>query len=198
MNALQLGVARAVITPTVGGCLYGYQPDVFSETVADDLTATAFYFRQGDTEALMVNLTVCEINTVLCDRIRGMIEQRCGIPAACCRLCATHTHSAPNVAGGIGWGDLDMSYIEEIFIPSILKAAAEAVACARPVKMAVACGNSAVGVNRRELNGDNHIVFGQNPWAPYDPRMTIVSFADEHGVTVANMIHYGAHGRRRV
>lgn len=194
MDKLYLGVARESITPVVGGCLYGYAPDVFSESVADDLTATAFYFHQGDVQALMVNLTVCEIHTMLCDRIRGMIAKCCGIPSACCLLCATHTHSAPNVAGGIGWGDLDMPYIEDIFIPAILKVAAEAMTTVRPVTMAVACGNSMVGVNRREVNGDNRVVFGQNPWAPYDPRMTIVSFADEHGVTVANMIHYGAHG----
>ncbi len=194
MAALQLGVAREVITPAVGGCLYGYEPDVFSEAVADDLTATAFYFRQGNVQALMVNLTVCEINTTLCDRIRLMIEQQFSIPAGCCMLCATHTHSAPNVAGGIGWGDLDMPYIEGVFIPAVLQATARATANSCPVTMAVACGDSAVGVNRRELNGENRIVFGQNPWGVCDRRMTVISFADENGCTVANMIHYGAHG----
>ena len=46
MESLCLGVAREVITPEVGSQLYGYTPDVFSEAVEDDLTVTAFYFKQ--------------------------------------------------------------------------------------------------------------------------------------------------------
>ena len=42
MEKLYMGVARENITPKVGGQLYGYSPDVFSKSVADDLTATAF------------------------------------------------------------------------------------------------------------------------------------------------------------
>ena len=194
MSKLYLGVAREIITPAVGGCLYGYAPDVFSDAVADDLTATAFYFRQGDVQALMVNLTVCEIQTVLCDRIRRLLSERLGISASCCVLSATHTHSAPNVAGAIGWGDPDEAYCEETFIPAILRVGERAMAAACPVTMTVACGESTVGVNRRELDGNNRIVFGQNPWGALDRRMTVVSFADECGDTVANMIHYGAHG----
>ena len=58
MEKLYLGVARECITPEVGGTLYGYRPDVFSTSVEDDLTATAFFFRQGDTQALMISLTL--------------------------------------------------------------------------------------------------------------------------------------------
>jgi len=193
VSTLYLGVAREDITPAVGGCLYGYAPDVFSESVADDLTATAFCFHQGDVQALMVNLTVCEIHSALCDRIRRLIAAQTGVPTACCMLCATHTHSAPNVAGAVGWGDADEAYCEEIFIPAILRAAARAKETTCPVTMAVACGDSTVGVNRREVR-NGRIVFGQNPQGAFDRRMTVLSFADEGGRTVANMIHYGAHG----
>ena len=40
-HPLTLGVGRRVITPPVGSNLYGYRPDVISESVHDDLTATA-------------------------------------------------------------------------------------------------------------------------------------------------------------
>lgn len=194
MAQLHLGIGREIITPMVGGTLYGYRPDLFSTAVNDDLTATAFLFRQDSTTVLMVNLTICEMQTALAAHIRERIEAQYGIPAAHCLLCATHTHSAPNVAGTAGWGDIDVSYCEEIFVPAILRAVATACDTLQPVKMAVATGNSLVGVNRREFTEDNRITFGQNPWGCIDTQMTLLSFCNTAGEVVANMIHYGAHG----
>ena len=39
---LYLGVARKDITPEIGCNLYGYQPDVYSESIHDNLTVTAY------------------------------------------------------------------------------------------------------------------------------------------------------------
>ena len=64
-NELFLGVSVEKITPKVGAALFGYAPDVFSTEVHDDLTATAFYFQQENTQALMVSITVCSINTAI-------------------------------------------------------------------------------------------------------------------------------------
>ena len=44
---LLLGVARTDITPEVGCNLFGYSPDVISESVHDELRVTAFYFESG-------------------------------------------------------------------------------------------------------------------------------------------------------
>ena len=120
MEKFCLGVAREIITPEIGGQLYGYRPDVFSESVEDDLTATAYYFRQGDRQALMLSLTVCLIRTQLAAEILGLIEERFSIPRGNCMLNATHTHSGPNTAGETGWGDIDRTYCDKIFIPKIL------------------------------------------------------------------------------
>ena len=70
MNDLFMGVSREIISPKVGALLYGYVPDLHSTKVADDLTATAFYFKQGDKSALMISLAVWQINTDLSDEIR--------------------------------------------------------------------------------------------------------------------------------
>ncbi len=194
MEKLFLGIAREKITPAVGCQLYGYTPDTFSESLNDDLTATAFYFRQGNTQVLMVSLTVCLIQTALDADIRKMLEEKLGIPAGRCMLCATHTHSGPNTAGTTGWGEIDREYCDTIFIPQILSAAEKAVAVAQPVKMGTARADSLVGINRRELDIKNRIVLGQNPWGAFNPQMTVISFVSEAGEPVANMVHYGAHG----
>lgn len=194
MEKLYLGVSRKLITPAVGGQLYGYRPDVFSKTVEDDLTVTAFYFRQGDTQALMLSATVCLIQTELTQRILSLIEQEFAIPRESCVISATHTHSGPNTAGQSGWGDIDKKYCEEIFVPAILEAVKKAVNNIQPVKMGTASANSFVGINRREITEENKVKFGQNTWGSFNPKMTVISFSDEHGNAVANMIHYGAHG----
>lgn len=191
---LLLGVSCTNITPEIGAHLYGYRPEFISTSINDDLTATAFFLQQDDIQALMISTTVCLINTALSDEIRSKINSCFGIPKEYCLLHATHTHSGPNVSGSYGWGDIDRKYCDSIFIPKILEAVEDAINNARPVKMAVASGESLVGINRRELRTDNRIDLGQNPWGPFNPKMTVISFVDSELKPVANIIHYGAHG----
>lgn len=193
MDQLHLGVAREIITPEIGGQLYGYRPNIFSERVADDLTATAFYFKQGDKECILISVTVCSVKTELSDSILQQIQEQTGVFKENCILCAIHTHSGPNLTGDVGWGDVDAAYRDNIFVPRVLSAAKKATQTAVPVTMGVASGNSYVGVNRRELTLDNKITFGQSPWSCFNPKMTVISFRDATDKPVANLIHYGAH-----
>lgn len=194
MQPLYLGVARECITPAVGGQLYGYAPDVFSSSVEDDLTVTAFYFRQGATEALMLSATVCLVQTQLAESILQSVWQRFGIAREGCMLCATHTHSGPNTMGESGWGDIDREYCEHIFRPAVLSAVGRAMECAQPVRMGAASGNSLVGVNRRERTENGRVRLGQDADGIFDPKMTVLSFVDAEDRPLANIIHYGAHG----
>ena len=194
MEKLYLGVSKKIITPEVGCHLYGYTPDLISEKVEDDLTATTFYFRQGERRALMISVTVGSIANELYDRIAAEIERTFAIPPQHCVICATHTHSGPNTCGEVGWGDLDYRYIDNILIPQIVSGVKEAIAARQAVTVGYAVGNSFVGVSRRELTKENVTVLGQNPHACFDPRMTVLSFKNEAGQIVANMIHYACHG----
>ena len=193
-EALLLGVAREDITPPVGGHLFGYSTDIFSTEVHDPLQVTAFYLKQEQTTALMVNATICLVNTELSDRIRREICEASKVPFGHIMLCATHTHSGPNVTKSPGWGDIDMEYVEGIFLPRILSAVKNAAANTTAVTVGIGTGTSLVGINRRQLNADNQVVLGQNPWGPFNPEMTVISFRDAQENTVANIISYGAHG----
>lgn len=191
---LLLGVSECEITPTVGGNLFGYVPDLISTVKNDDLTATAYYFSDGVTEALMISTTVCLISTPIASDLRKRIAALTNVPYENIMLHATHTHSGPNIAGLAGWGDIDAEYLNGIYIPAVLKVTAAAKENAEPVAVAVACGESKVGINRRELTEDGEILLGQNPWGPYDPRMTVIAFKNESGKVKATMVHYGCHG----
>lgn len=193
MKPLFLGVARKIITPEVGGRLYGYRPDVYSESVADDLTVDAYYLKQGNTEALLINATLCVVAADLCDALRQEIQHRFGIPAGACTISTIHTHSGPNLAGGAGWGDRDMDYYENIFRPKVLQAAYEAMHDPVQVEVGFSKGDSLVGINRRELTLENKVVLGQNPWGAFNPRMSVISFRNLVGQTVATFVHYGCH-----
>ena len=188
-----LGVGRATITPKVGALLFGYVPDLESTSINDDLTATAFCFEAGEEKALLVSLTVGNACLSIVDEIRDTVTKKYGIAKSSIIIAAIHTHSAPNLSGMHGWGEIDSEYLNEIFYPGVYAAIDDAVNSKKAVTMAVAKGESLIGVNRREIMGDNTVRLGQNPWGPFDPTMTILSFKDEEGAPVANIIHYGAH-----
>ena len=193
MSKLRLGVTREIITPEVGGRLYGYAPDDRSETVNDDLRATAFYFSQGDVKALMITADVCLIHDEIDLEIRNLIEEKFAVSKDACMLSATHTHSGPCTSKNAGWGEIDREYCDKIFIPKILSAVKNAIDNAREVTMAVGRGECYAAVNRRSMMYDNHVGLGQNPWGVMDPKMTILAFNDSNGDSYANMIHYACH-----
>ena len=189
------GAARADITPAVGTLLYGYNPHQVSTSIHDNLSVTALALRQGDDTAILLTVTVGDFQTALVDEIRAKMSEACGVPAGRIVVAATHTHSAPNVAGMEGWGGVDREYVDAILFPAMIQVVKDAVANLQPAEYAVGVTESKVGINRRQqlLNGD--IALGQNPWGCYDPYMTCISLRNsETKAGILNLIHYGCHG----
>ena len=193
-DRIYLGIGREVITPELGTFLSGYSTsgrDAVS--VNDELTATAFYFRYGAMQAMLISLTITLLDKDISDRIRQTIERDYGVPYSSIIVHTTHTHSAPLTFTSKGWGYPDVKYVEDILIPRTLMAAKAAVECAGYVRVSVTAADSLAGINRREITADNEIILGQDPHGCFDPKMTVLSFANEDGKCVGNLIHYGAH-----
>lgn len=193
-NKLLLGVARGDITPEIGGNLFGYRPDLYSESINDNLTATAFAFTQGEEKFVLITVCVCLIDTSVADELRGLISEKHNVKSDNIIICATHTHSGPSTINMPGWGGIDIPYYEGIMKPVILKAVDEAFLKSEPVTMGVGVGESNLGINRRQLNADNSVGLGQCYWAPYNPQMTVISFKNDENKIIGNIIHYGCHG----
>ena len=191
---LLAGAARRDITPEVGTLLYGYNPHQVSTSVHDPLNVTAAAFSDTRETALLLTVTVGDFQTELSNEIRGKIGKLCGIPSENVVISATHTHSAPNVAGFEGWGDVDRPYVDQIMLPAMLAASMEAVEKMRPAEIGIGTCLSDVGINRRQHNRNGSIGLGQNPWGCYDPVMTVISVKGVDGTGILNMIHYGCHG----
>lgn len=188
------GAARADITPAVGTLLYGYNPHQVSTSVHDPLNVTAAAFSDGEETALLVALTVGDLQTELSDELRALIGEACAIPAENVILSGTHTHSAPNVSGDEGWGNVDRPFVDSILIPGLLKAAKDAVAAMKPAVIGVGTAESQVGINRRQICRNGEVCLGQNPFGCYDPTMTCLSIKGEDGAGILNLVHYGCHG----
>lgn len=192
---LAAGAAKEDITPKVGTLLYGYVPDSVSTSVHDGLDLTAIAFSRGDSRALIVTVTVGDIQTELAQKLRRIAAEAAGIDKDDVLIAATHTHSAPNVSGIEGWGEIDREYTDTVLIPALISASRRAAADMRRAEIAVGVAGSQVGVNRRQQLRSGDVILGQNPWGCYDPRMTVISVRgadDKKGIV--NIIHYGCHG----
>jgi len=191
---MRLGIGREIITPDIGGLLFGYNNHTRSESVLDDLDVTAFLMKTEDTSALLIGFTVCLIHDTLVKEISQKAAAIAGIPASHVIVSATHTHSGPQTTRYFpSFGDIDREYVDKVFIPKCMQAVETATANMKPVKVGIGTTHSTVGINRRQLQADNTIAFGNNPWDHYDPTMTVISFADADKKPIANIIHVGAH-----
>ncbi len=189
------GSSREIITPPLGTLLYGYTPDVVSDSVHDDLTATALAVGNGEEKALLISLTLGDIQTALCDEMRRAAANSAGIDVSDVIITSTHTHCGPNTSGMEGWGDIDRSYVDGILLPAVCSIASEALKNMTDAVVGTACGRSEVGINRRQQLENGAIDFGQNPWGCFDPYMTVLSFRRaDNGEGILNLVHYGCHG----
>ena len=184
---IKVGKACEIITPKLGGFFAGYDSKLPGDSVHDDLTVTAIALESGHTKAILMSVAVCLIGNDLSDELRSRCGKAAGVPSANVIISTVHTHSGP-VTPGVG-----EDYCDNILIPKCVAAAEASVKDMKPVKMGIATSKSLVGINRRQLLADDRVILGQNPWGAYDPEMTVISFRDESGKPVANIIHCAAH-----
>ena len=193
--AFLAGAAKEITTPELGTFLYGYRPDIAAESVHDDLSVTALALRQGDKTALMITAEIGDIQTELNAETVKKIAAKCDVDEKHILISSTHTHTAPNLSGTVGWGDIDMPYYENVFLPAILKASERAIKNLAPAEISIGVTHSEVGINRRQQYPDGNIGLGQNPHGSFDPNMTVIAIRNsETKAGILNLIHYGCHG----
>lgn len=194
-KTLYVGAARQIITPAVGTLLFGYRPDVVSTSVHDDLNVTAIALEQGDTKAVLVSATVCELENEIADAMRDAAAKETGLDRDVIIVTAIHNHSGPATKAVEGWGALDTDFCYNILIPRTALAVREAWNTRKPAKLGIGTRESHVGVNRRQILPDGSIILGQNPHGVFDPTMTMLSFCDaSDNSPIINLVHYGCHG----
>ncbi len=179
---LRVGTGSVIITPDpllpVSGGMGQPQP---ATRKLGELTARAVVFERSSTRVAIVSLDLLGFPSVLCQRVAAQVT---GIPAENILICASHTHSAPDVYAfptpdGGHTGDLD-------YIEFVCKQAAQAV-------------NQAIdqlqpaGVKIATDVADGRIAY--NYYAPdlYDRRMSVIQAVSQNDEVLATLVNYAIH-----
>ena len=199
---MKAGFAVGDITPELGIYLTGYgNPARLAEAVHSPLRATAMVLADGATEAAVISLDWCGISEELASAMHHAINDATGIPADHILVCATHTHSAPQVFARrtLSRTDVDPEHRGEAYarrmIPVIVETVQQAKNNMREAVVGFGLTKSKTGVSRRGMNENGKVShFIADPYLPCDDNMTVVRFLDkETREDIGIFIHYGCH-----
>jgi len=96
-DPLRAGVAQEKITPAMGGYLGGYPHVRIARTVQSDLYTKAMVFEcRSKRVAIVANDLVC-VTPEIVKAARERIAEKCGIGPDAVMICATHTHTGPEI-----------------------------------------------------------------------------------------------------
>ncbi len=91
------GCAQQIITPPVGVSLAGYFHDRISKYVRDDLYARAIVLESEGVCLALVSLDLISVDEGITTPAKAFIEKEVGIPPENVLICATHTHTGPEI-----------------------------------------------------------------------------------------------------
>jgi len=154
VQVINVGFHRHVVTPPVGVELTGYGGRIApSVGVLDDLIVDAIAFRPNDGQpgVIWINADILSFGAEHVQHIRERIEQTLGVPGERVALCASHTHSGPEVATThLGVADVEYLRMLERWVVS---AASIAWRCTSPAELRIGCGSCNIAQNRRQPDG---------------------------------------------
>lgn len=178
----------------------------------DPLHARCLVLDDGVTKLALVVVDSCMIPRELIDEAKKLAAKKTGIPATNILVSATHTHTAPTVAGVFG-SDPDAEYVK-FLTAKVAEGIDKAHARLAPAKLAWAVGEEPNHVfNRRwklKPGVKNLDPFGRDtdkvkmnpprasmdlvePVGPTDPRVTVLSVQSAEGKPLALFANYSLH-----
>ncbi len=194
---VRAGCAQQAITPPLGVSLAGYFHDRVAESVRDDLFARAIVVESDGVRVALIGCDIICISKDIADAAKGMIQAECGIPADHVLLCATHTHTGPEirpnsvVPQAAEWvqglprliADAAQAAANDMFAATLHAGRAEVQDCS---------------FNRLFRMKDGSEVFGMpegriTEAGPIDPELQTLSVRDTDGELRAIAVHFALH-----
>jgi hypothetical protein len=178
----------------------------------DPLHARCLVFSDGKTKAAIVVVDSCMIPRELIDAAKALAEKKTGIPAANMLISATHTHTAPAVAG-VFQSDPDPDYVK-FLARKIAEGIEQAHKRLAPAKVAWGVAEEPNQVfNRRwymkpgvknpdpfggeadqvKMNPPRNSPDLLRPAGPTDPRVTVLLVQGADGKPLALFANYSLH-----
>lgn len=204
---LRAGASRVNITPFLGGPMAGYGArDRGSESIHDELHAKALVLDDGSTSVALITTDLIGIDREFAERVRGLVEERVGIPPDGVWMCGSHTHFGPAVSTRRKDGDdadaFDRSYAE-VLAAKLSTAVQLAHNRLRPARLG-AGGALAEGIsyNRRLIRHDGKVEMSLTLPPPYeglkfgpvDTEAGLLKIeGDDDGESIASLVNFACH-----
>jgi len=163
--ALKGGCAKVNITPPLGIPLTGSKGKPSDDTL-DELYAKALVLDDGCNTIAIVSADLLYVPLEeITNPVRGIIKEKTGIPEKNVLICATHTHSGPEVFRKSKLrpeDEIPASKIDESYLQTLIRKIAGAVLAAyknmEEVKIGAAKGKiPEIAYNRRPKNADGSV-----------------------------------------
>jgi hypothetical protein len=164
--------------------LYGYGPFLGRRNrgVRDPIYCRAASFFDGRERALLIISDVVTMDPVAARRIREAVAARAPAAPADILVAGTHTHSAPTISPGIGWGEFNPDF-QAAWVDVAIRTALAAARDETPVGVSVGRAplSKPLGVNRVA------------PGGPTDPEVRWARFDTPSGRTKLLLHNHGMH-----
>jgi neutral/alkaline ceramidase-like enzyme len=192
---LKVGVARADITPPIGGKMAGYSArgNNLSTGVHDPLSAQVLVVDDQKHSLALVALDLIGLPSEALQAVRDKIKQR--TQADLVLIVCSHTHSGPD--GSPSFPSQEKPWLADA-IERIVEAAVRASDARVPATYAVAKGEAREGHNRRKVNPDGSAtMFWRNekrePTSPVDYEVGVIHFRGLDGKPLATLVNFTCH-----
>jgi hypothetical protein len=189
--ALKGGSAKVKITPPLGIKLIGSKGKP-SDNVLDELYAKALVLNDGNTTVAIVSadLLYTPLEEIT-NPVRRIIKEKTGIPVQNVLICATHTHSGPEVFTRSKLGpdkEIAASEIDQNYLQTLIRKVADSVLIAHKNMQEVK-----IGLTKGQIP---EIVYNRRPKTP--DGTVRMAFTLEPEVIATQKIKHGPDGTVRV
>lgn len=183
MNGLQVGFARARMTPPVGAYMAGYAArEGPSIGVHDDLFASAVALSDGVQSVVVLAMDICSFDAESIIELKGAIRQATGLPPEAVLLNTSHTHAGPMTARR-AYQPFEPAYLGGLGV-ICARVVAEALADLQPATLSVGAAPVEIAVNRRQKRADGQVQLGQNLGGARLPEVMVWRLARQPGPDV--------------
>ncbi len=193
---IRAGSARVEITPPLGTALAGYFSPRISDRVEDQLYAKALVLESGGERIALISCDVICMPGDIADPARELVEERTGISAGNVLICATHTHTGPEMRKGrlIPTNDEWLDSVHEPIAEAVERASEDMFDA---VLLPGRGFEDRLGSNRLGRKRDGSEVFGKDdtlgPAGPIDPELLTLCVRDRSGAVRAMVANYAMH-----
>ena len=200
---LEVGCAKADITPKVGLPLsgYGIRKNKPSEYIDSPLFVYALLIKQYNRINFLFSYDVLAISSSLEDQLYKTLERRLGndFKKSRCVFITTHNHSAPPTCPLEGEPDPDLQYMQYLCDQTV-EAALRALSLLKPAFLYfTSLQIPGFTYNRRALLADGRVSMAQYPdipvldRGPVDSTLTAMVWRDQGGKNIAVIVHFACH-----